>query len=111
MNNVPQKLKKKWTEDTEPKYCLRRDEGDCKGRLTKEHAIIFAGKQLQEDWSILDICAYHHGVDQFQDGGKMNKEKHVWLALNRATDAELIRISRAENYIAKRERLNAKYNK
>lgn len=111
VNNVPQKIKNKWNSNTEPIYCLRRDEGDCQGRLTKEHAIIFKGRQLQEDWAILDICEYHHGVNRFQDGGKMNKEKHVWFALNRATDTELLAISKAENYIALRDRLNAKYNK
>jgi hypothetical protein len=94
----------------EPNVCARKDEGDCQGNITWEHSIIFGGKQLDEAWAILKICEYHHAVNRFQDGGKMDKEKHIWLALNRATDDELIRISKSENYIAKRERLNAKYN-
>lgn len=93
------------------KQCARRDEGDCKGRITIEHALIYGGRQLDEIWALLPICAYHHGVDQFQDGGKLNKEKHIWLALCRATDEQLKAISKAENYIAMRERLNGKYNK
>lgn len=110
MNNSPQKLKDLWQKQTNRK-CMREDEGDCAGRLTKEHAIIYAGKQLQEDWAILDICAYHHGVDEFQDCGKLNKEKHVWLALMRATDADLLRISKAINYLQLRERLSKIYGK
>lgn len=93
----------------EPQVCLRADEGNCQGRITFEHAIIYAGRQLDEVFAILRICEYHHGVNRFQDGGDMNKEKHVWLALNRASDDELRKYSKAIDYIALRERLNKKY--
>lgn len=112
MNNVPPKLRKKWKDEDDAgirRTCARSDEGNCQGRLTKEHAIIYAGKQLQEEWAILDICAYHHCVDQFQDGQGMNKEKHIWLALNRATEQRLRELSRAVDYIALKVRLNKKY--
>lgn len=112
MNNVPKNLRKKWaTEDTLgiKRVCMRASEGNCSGRLTKEHAIIYAGKQLQEEWAILDICEYHHGVNNFQDRGDLRKEKHVWIALNRAPEDRLIALSKAENKIALRDRLNAKY--
>lgn len=92
-----------------PRVCLRADEGNCAGRLTKDHAMTFAGKQIQAEWAILDICAFHHGVDEYQDNGGKNNEKHVWLALCRATDDELRAISKAVDYIALRSRLNAKY--
>jgi len=110
MNNTPQHLKDKWAKNP-AKVCMRADEGNCQGRLTKEHAIIFAGKQVQEDWAILDICEFHHGVCNFQDKGDLNKEKHIWLALNRATDDELLKISKAINYLQLRERLNKIYGK
>lgn len=112
MNNVPVKLKNKWRmEDLLGihRECMRANEGNCAGRVTKEHAIIYAGKQLQEEWAILDICAYHHEVDFHQDGGGMDKEKHVWIALNRALDESLERISKSIDYIALRDRLNGKY--
>lgn len=112
MNNVPEKIKKIWrNEDLAGmvRACMRSDEGDCNGRVTKEHAMYFGGKQIQEDWAILDICAYHTEVDFHQDGGGMNKEKHVWIALNRAPEERLRTLSRAMNYIAERDRLNAKY--
>lgn len=112
MNKVPQKLKNKWhLEDLMgiKRICMRSDEGNCNGRITKEHCITWKGSQLQQEWAILDICAFHHGVDQFQDAGDMNKEKHVWIALNRASDEELVQISQSTDYIAWRGRLNAKY--
>lgn len=112
MNNVPQKLRNKWrTEDWRGQHreCMRADEGNCHGRITKEHAIIYAGKQLQEEWAILDICEFHHGVNNYQDRGDLRKEKHIWLALNRANDEQIRAISKAIDYFDLRERLNYKY--
>lgn len=112
MNNVPQKLRTKWKQEDwmgMVRTCVRASEGNCAGRLTKEHAIIYASKQLQEEWAILDVCAYHHGVDQFQDRGDLKKEVHVWIALNRAPVERLVALSKATNYVALRDRLNTKY--
>lgn len=112
MNAVPQKLRTKWKKEDLlgiKRVCLRSDERNCKGRLTKEHCITYAGKQLQEEWAILDICAYHHGVDQFQDCGDLNKEKHVWIALNRAPEGRLVELSKSEDKVALKQRLDAKY--
>lgn len=88
---------------------MRSNEGNCAGRLTKEHALYYAGKQIQEDWAILDICEFHHGVGPFQDRGDMQKEKHTWIALNLAPEDRLRAFSKAEDKIAIRDRLNAKY--
>lgn len=97
--------------DADPYYerCSMEFRGDCDGRITWEHAIIFASKQLNEKWAIIPVCAYHHGVDEFQDRGDVKKEMHVWIALNRATDDELIAISKAIDYLKLRERLNKIY--
>lgn len=112
MNNVPQKLRKKWAREDFlgiQRICMRANEGNCQGRITKEHAIIYAGKQLQSEWAILDICEFHHGVNNFQDRGDLQKEKHIWIALNRASDEELKAISKSVDQIALRDRLNIKY--
>lgn len=112
MNNVPAKLRKQWAlEDLFgiQRICMRTDEGDCDGRITKEHAVYYAGRQIQEEWGILDICAYHAEVDEFQDGGGMNKEKHEWIALSRAPEARLRELSKGEDKIARRDYLNSKY--
>ena len=112
MNNVPQKLRRQWRNEDLfglQRICMREAEGDCDGRVTKEHAMYYGGKQLQDECFILDICAYHHEVDFHQDGGGMNKEKHVWIALNRAPEARLIELSKATDYLALKARLNEKY--
>ena len=96
-------------EDEYYKKCIRNEEGTCQGRITLEHALIFAGKQVNEKFAILPVCAFHHAVDQFQDGGDINKEYHVWVALNRATESELRSISKAVNYVKLKATLNAKY--
>lgn len=112
MNNVPNKLRQKWREeDWRGVYreCMRAKEGNCQGRITAEHAIIYAGKQLQEEWALLWICEFHHAVCNFQDQGDLNKEKHVWIALNRAPEERLKELSKAVDYLAMKKRLNQKY--
>jgi hypothetical protein len=92
-----------------PDVCARRPEGGCGGRITWEHALTYGGRQIDEHWAIVKLCARHHAVDQYQDCGLLDKEKNVWLALNQATDAELLPYSKAIDYIDKRQRLNEKY--
>jgi len=92
----------------EPNVCARANK-DCEGCITWEHSIIYAGRQLDEAWAIIKLCEKHHSVNMFQDTGLLDKEINEWIALNRATTEELRRISKAENYLLKRERLNKKY--
>jgi hypothetical protein len=60
-------------------------------------------------WNYIPLCEYHHSVGKFQDGGALDKEKNTWMALNRATNEELIKYSKCVDYIKLRERLNIKY--
>ena len=94
---------------SEPDICARRKDGGCDGSITWEHAVTFAGRQLDKAWAIIKICEYHHAVNKHQDGGDLDKEKNLHVALNRATDEELKEISKAKDYIKEKERLNAKY--
>lgn len=96
--------------NAEPDVCARRRDGNCGGRITLEHTLIYAGRQIDEAWAIIKICAYHHAVDEYQDGGDLNKEKNVWIALNRASDTELLNYSKAIDYRKLKDRLNDKYN-
>lgn len=90
--------------------CLKGYDGhECAGRTTWEHTLIFKGQKLQEPWSIIPLCAKYHGVDEFQDAGNLNKELNIWVALNRATDQDLMKISKAVDYIRLRSFLNSKY--
>jgi len=93
MNNTPKKIKDYWQANPVNK-CDRHDEGDCSGGLTKEHALIYAGKQIQELWAILDICEYHHAINQYQDGGNLDKKKHEWIAMSRMTNIDKAKYSK-----------------
>lgn len=109
MRPIPSKLRQEMAVDPFYLRCARASEGTCDGRITWEHAIIFAGRQLNEKWAIIPLCEYHYGVGKYLDGGDLNKEKNRWIALNRATREELNRISKARDYISYRDQLNEKY--
>jgi hypothetical protein len=109
MRKIPETLRHQMENDPYYRVCSRKNR-DCDGRITWEHAIIYAGKQLNEKWAIIPLCEYHHAVNRHQDGGELNKEINVMIALNRATDQELLAISKVENYKRKRDYLNNKYD-
>lgn len=109
MRKISPEVKKKL--EQEPNICARLKDGNCKGRITWEHTLIYAGKQIDEVWAIIKLCEYHHDVNTQQGNGDLQKEKNVWIALNRATDQELIKYSKAINYINERERLNKIYGR
>lgn len=109
MNNIPARLKKEILADPEYKRCALYGYHECGGRITFEHALIYAGKQIQERWAIVPVCARGHEVDEYQDAGTMDKDMNRWVALNRATDEELRAISRATDYLRERDRLNTAY--
>lgn len=70
--------------------------GTCEGRDTNEHAIIVAGKKVQRFWAIIKCCAKHHGVDFHQDAHmEAPKRAREWVALNRATDEDLMEFPKA----------------
>lgn len=95
--------------EQEPNVCALQRFGGCEGRITLEHALTYAGKQIDEPWAIIKICARHHSVDQYQDRGLLNKEINVWVALNKATDQQLRQYSKVVDYIKMRAVLNKKY--
>lgn len=107
MRKISEKLKQELL--SRPQQCARANDTPCGGRITWEHALIHAGKQINEAWAIVFLCERHHAVNTYQDGGELNKEKNVWLALNQATDEELEKYSKAINYKELRERLNNIY--
>ena len=109
---IPKKLKEECEKD--PRYyrcALSGLHGHvCDGRITWEHAMIYAGKQIQEKWAIVPLCEKAHAVNSFQDAGTMKKELNVWLALNQATESDFERFPRAfPSYSEQKIRLNRKY--
>ncbi len=99
--------------DTDPGYtvCMLRayPMHICGGRLTREHALINAGRQVDEKFAIISCCARGQEVDEYQDAGTMDKHLNQWVALNRATAVELFKLSKAVDYLRERERLNKIY--
>ena len=81
MNSIPIKLKKQLSEDEYYKTCVRKNE-ECKGRITWEHAILYAGKQVQERFAIIPLCYYHH----LGDG--LKKAENIKIAMQRATEED-----------------------
>lgn len=90
--------------------CVRGHEGTCKGRTTIEHALYYAGKRMDEPWALVKLCAYHHGVDEFQDRGDLVKPINELMALQQATDEQLMEYPKAE-FIKRRNLLRKQYPK
>lgn len=91
--------------------CLRQEvlgDHNCEGRCTLEHVWIYASRQVDEWWAIIMICAKAHSVDQFQDGGIMDKEINEWLSINLMTPADEAKYYK-KNWKQRREYLNGKY--
>lgn len=109
MRKISPKVKQQL--ESEPQVCARAKDGGCVGRITWEHTLIYAGKQIDEVWAIIKLCEYHHDVNTQQRNGDLDKEKNVWIALNRATESELRQYSKAIDYVKMREVLNKKYGK
>lgn len=78
--------------------CQRRlvfRDHECQGRITWEHALTFAGRQVDAAFAIVKICAWAHDVDEFQDGGNLDKEKNQYIALMQASEADMQTYSKA----------------
>jgi len=90
MNNIPDKLRARLSDMVRMKFCARRLEGGCGGRITWEHALIYAGKQVQEEWAIIALCFDHHL------GPNLDKEKNVTIALLQATHEDLEKYPRSD---------------
>lgn len=101
----------KYEIETNPFYkkCSRSKDGNCSGRITIEHALIFGGKQIDLPFALIPLCEFHHSVNKYQDGGDLNKEKNEWIALSRASEQEITQISKAVDYKHKLKYLNEKY--
>lgn len=112
---IPLPLRKEMAEDPFYKSCslaghvFEELQHQCAGSITWEHCLTYGGSKIQEKWAIIPLCEKYHGVNWFQDSGFMVKEINVWVALNRATDAELKAKSKVIPYLRERDRLNAKY--
>jgi hypothetical protein len=103
MRAIPKKLREEMANDPFYKRCCitgRMDE-----KIDFHHALIFAGRQVNEKFCILPLAqSVHKEIEK-------HKMKCDWIMLNRGTDDELIRYSKVEDLIHKRFRLNEVFGK
>jgi len=90
MRAIPQKLRREMALDHYYLTCARADTGECSGRITWEHAFIFAGKQINEKWAIIPLCHYHHL------GAGLEKEINQLISLRRASAEDLAKYPRVD---------------
>jgi len=79
MRPIPEKLKKELA--SLPQVCARKGE-DCRGRITWEHAMVYAGSQINEKWAIIFLCWHHHL------GSGLDKKWNQRFAVCRATEED-----------------------
>jgi len=88
MRPIPPKLKEEMA--TDPFYEKCCIGGDCAGRIEWHHALIYAGRQINEKWAILPACHKHHA-----EVSKYDRE-FKRIAVSRATDEELLKYPKAK---------------
>ena len=76
MSPIPLEMREQLAEDYFMTHCVHYDT-ECKGRVEWEHAIYYAGRQINELWTIVPVCTYHHR------GGGLNKEYNRFWAFTR----------------------------
>lgn len=103
MRPIPPKLRDEMAADPFYKRCCIT--GSMRGKIEWHHALIFKGRQVNEKWAILPVSKEVHAsvsnpkIKQYLD----------WIMLNRATDEQLKKYSKAVDLIAERDRLNKIY--
>jgi len=90
---IPKEIREQLAADPFMSLCCLADE-TCEGRIEWDHHLKFAGKRRNEPWGILPLCSSHHRREaQF----RAEKDR---IMVSRATDAQLMPYSKANNYIA-----------
>lgn len=103
---IPKKMREEMERD--PFYHRCAITGTRRGPYAKvewHHAFKFKGERVNEKWCIIHLLKRIHDRADVREV----KEYIDWMILNRADDETLRRYSKAEDLLAKRERLNKKY--
>lgn len=105
MNKIPDRLKAKLRSD--PFYARCCVTGRQRGEVKIEwhHNLIFAGRQVQEQFAILPVAQEIHSIA----GHKAMKERLDWIMWNRATERQIDKYSKAQDKRAYRDYLNNKF--
>lgn len=100
MNPIPLKLRKEMASDPFYSRCCITGRTAGIEKIDFHHNFIFAGRQVNEKWCILPLAASIHKEVHIY------KERLNWIMLNRATDDQLRKYSKAINLIWLRDNLN-----
>ena len=90
MRPIPPKLKKQLAADPFMKFCIKDSEGDCDKPINWHHAFIYRGRQVNEPWALLPVCAYHHRP------GVLDNDYAQFIGMRRATYADLAKYPRVD---------------
>lgn len=110
MSVMGKKLRQAVEDDSLKDYCTLSGQFGhvCEGRITREHAMYYAGKKIQERWALVFLCAGGHGVDGYERSTP--KDMAEWVALNQATAEDFKRFPRKfPSFEHEKLRLNKKY--
>ena len=72
---IPKEIREQLSEDPYMKECDIAN-GMCEGKLEWHHAFTYAGKRVNELWSIIPLCHHHH----------LHEGKIRWVIENRLRD-------------------------
>jgi len=89
--------------DSNPEYHRCIVTGMAHEKIDWHHNLIYAGRQVNEEWCIMPLLHSVHEIEKRPD----IKELLNWIMLNRATDEELEKYDRRD-LKAEREKLNKK---
>lgn len=106
MRRIPTKLREEMHLDHfYHRCCYHKPTAHGRGEKVEwHHNLIFAGRQVNEKFCIIPLCPEIHS--KANDRGV--REILDWIMLNRASDEELRRYSKAVDLIRKKEELNKK---
>lgn len=103
MRKIPPKLREEMSND--PFYSKCCMTGWTHQKIEWHHNLIFAGRQVNEKFCILPLSKSMHDMINLP----YNKSRCDWIMLNRGTDEQLKKYSKAVDLIKKREYLNKVY--
>lgn len=96
MRPISPKNKEIINSDPYYKKCIRENEGTCRGKITIDHAYIYAGRQIDELFNFIPLCTFHHAVNEYQDSGDYDKHKSQREAMLRMTNEDFIKYSKKD---------------
>lgn len=103
MKKISPKLKKEIREDPFYNVCCISGKKNTEHKIDWHHNLIYAGAQVNEKWCILPLeTNIHRNIVKY-------KEICDWIMVNRATEFELNKYSKAVNYLTLKDKLNNKY--